>query len=951
MISVLGRTRVGDADLVSGRQRSLLAALVLHRGAPVSVARLATLVWGDEQPADAGASLHTLVFRLRRELPEGVTVDATAGHYSLSVPAGDVDVDAVLAWRTTTDAATPAERVPTFEALLRLFRGEPYADLDDLDVLAVKEQLGEVRLAVLEGYADALMAAGRTDDAISALRTVLVERPDRESAVTRLMQALYAAGRQLDALAAASRLREYLREEFGVDPSPAIEAAELAILRHEVPDHAVATPVAPLRTMLPRQISSFIGRDHDLDGLLALTRRARCITVLGAGGIGKTTLAVHVAEELHRTGWHVHVVELGDIEAGADIVSAVVGRVGAVPGDDGSLEAALIRHFGGPQTALVLDNCEHVLDEAAHVATALLAGTEHLRVVATSREPLRVSGEHRWMLHPLDPADARELFVERALAVDPGFESGSDDARVIRLCEQLDGLPLALELAASALSTLAIDDVLDQVADRFTLLAANHRDAPSRQQSMVATLDWSYSRLETAEQQAFDRLGVFAGSFTAADARDVAGERSAQLLPQLVERSLVGRVRGATPVRYEFLDTMRAFARLQRGAALADDRAHHAAWMLRSVTEAAAHVSGPMESMWFRWFRANMANLRQAHQWFVEAGADDDRIRFVRALIMWAWQSDQAEVMGWAAALDGTTHTADLDLASAKAAISLVARSRTAAARVPDAAQVVAAAEDGEHRTAALAHYAAAEVGLFVGDYQFAEEHARRACVRATAGSDDAESIAIAFFAAIDVSFATALSARPEEASRWVTVAEQYANTLDSTAAHAWVNLVRADLLARDHPVRSRIHAQRCLALVDPEEQSFVARVARLTLSAIELHSGTAAVDRATLVEHLSASELQLSWYDTTISLQLTAETLIGHGRLREAAMIIGAVNASAIDPAALGVRGDDLMAAMRARDGGDMVDAACADGATWTLAEAVHFAIDQLQQLPAGPT
>jgi predicted ATPase/DNA-binding SARP family transcriptional activator len=946
LLSLLGRARIGGLDVSSQRQRRLLAALVVHQRTFVSAGRLAAYVWGEDQPNDPVAALHTLVSRLRTSLDQRVIIASSNGEYCLTAPLGALDVDLVIAWRSATESLDSTQRVATLDELLALFRGEPFVDLDDVDVLSVKEQLGEIRLAMLESRAEALSQLGRLEEAIISLRAVVAERPDRESAVLSMMAVLYALGRQVEALAAASTLRAYLLDEFGVDPSPRVAELELAVLRHDVERFEPLSPRTTERlNRAPHRTTSFVGRQPDIDEITALIGRSRLLTVLGPGGMGKTSIVMEVATGALAQNHIVHVVELADIEVGDDLTSAIAGRVGAVQLDSDTLERALIAFLDVPDTVLVLDNCEHVIESVAALAGRLLASAVNLRILATSREPLRISGEHRWVLGPLTPHDAAALFLDRARAIDPRFAAGANDRRVAELCERLDGLPLALELAAASLSGRGLDVALQQLSDRFALLATNHRMAPARHRSLAATLDWSYSRLEPDEQQAFDRLGVFTGSFTADEARELVGEQAAARLPQLVERSLVMLLDTGGTSRYEMLDTMRAYAQLRRGAALNDDRARHSIWILNAATSATANLMGPDEIRWFRWFRDSMSGFRQAHQWFVSHDDHDNRIRLVRALITWAWQHRQSEVMSWAAALSDQVHTDDPDLASTAAALSTIALSRTPHANLSAAQACVDTAATASAPVAALAHYAAAEIGLFVGRYDLAEQQARQSFDLATLEIGTGDHAALTFFAAIDMGFALSYLGHTVEAETWIAEAERWAYRLDSPGAHAWVSQLRAEAYSLSEPLRARVHAQRCLALVDPDEHGFLNEVAKAALVFIGSVLGERP-DVDTLCRHLENAERHSSWQDLSTSLCIAAYILGKQGKLREAITVIAAVAGSSIDPVAITQRSHELLEHARLDLGTPEFDEAWARGQRWSVVDAVHVTVSELRAM-----
>jgi hypothetical protein len=491
---------------------------------------------------------------------------------------------------------------------------------------------------------------------------------------------------------------------------------------------------------------------------------------------------------------------------------------------------------------------------------------------------------------------------------------------------------------------MSIDEMITLLEDRFSLLRSDSVGTPERHKSLTAALDWSYSRLGASEQHAFDRLGVFAGSFTNQDVRDLIGEQTQRHLMTLVDRSMVMCDRAATPSRFELLDSMRAYARVQRGDALADDRNHHAHWVATSVATAAAHVIGPRELMWFRWFRSNMANIRQAYQWFLESGHDDERIKLLVGLIMWAWQSEQAEVMAWAESLDDETHTDDPNLIAAKTAISAIAISRTknATGRLSNIA--TAAAEKAVPHIAALGFYAAAEIDLFTGALDRAETNAVRAYKCATRSMDERESPGIAFFAAIDAAYAYGWRGRLAEASQWADIAQELAQSLDSTSAHAWVHLVRSEMLEHDSPTRSLVHIRRCTDLVELSEQAFLARVLQSARLAIEDRARRTQIDRNAVLAELTHPK-DLSWYAMTSVLHFAAALLVQDGHANEAAIIVAATVASSVDPASVTRRAENAIAAIRTALPEQAARAAEAEGSTWTLPEAVQLAEQLLRR------
>lgn len=949
LVAVLGRAALDGVEIRSQRQRRLLAALVLHRQSFVTSDRLAEMVWGASQPNDPVGALHTLLSRLRSNLDQRVAISSSNSAYRLIAPRGTLDVDVVSAWRFASESVADEERLHVLDHALSLFRGEPFADLDDVDAFATQEQFREMRIAISEARASCLSQLGRHDEAIASLRFIVAERPDRESTVVQLMAALYTAGHQVAALAAAAELRRHLREEFGIDPSPEVTEFELAVLRHEVGGATRSdTSVIERPNSVRLPITPFVGRDTEVEEIRALTDSCRLITLLGPGGIGKTRLAMELAAEIQGAGRNVHVVELADIEDGDRLLSAIAGRVGAAQSATVSLEDAVVGRLDAAPTLLVLDNCEHIRGAVASVAAGLLASTRRLTVVATSREPLRVSGEQRWMVPALHIDHAVALFLDRARRIDRRFDAVSSDVRVIELCDRLDRLPLALELAASALSGQGLGPLLEQLEDPLTVLVSDDRALPPRHRSITATLEWSYSRLDSAEQHAFDRLGVFAGAFSADDVRHLVGEQSARMLPRLVERSMVTMRDLAGGSTYEMLDTMRSYARTQRGTALDIDRAHHADWILAAAVDASQRLMGPKESASFRWYRQNMANFRQAHQWFVAHDDHENRIRLTDSLIMWAWQHRQAEVLGWAESLSTEAHTEEPRLDAIRVGLSTMALSRTRFADVQLAEGSTTAVGLVSHHAAALAHYAATDICMFVGRYDLAAQHAQQALDHATAGADSVDTVQLAFFATNGAAFANYYLGNMAEAERWSTRAEQLAAQHDSRVAHAWVALARGEGFATRQPDRAKLHTERCLALVDPLEHIAVNEMALYLLNFIDTQLGEPrAIERlCRYVERLDATS---TWHELTTALCVAAETLATLGRVEDATRVVAAVTARSVDPIAIAQRSERLLGHARSTLLDGTFETAWAEGSTWTLTDAAHVTVRGLRSHVGG--
>jgi predicted ATPase/DNA-binding SARP family transcriptional activator len=938
MLSVLGRARIDGRDVGSRRLRQLLAALVLHRGTTVTTDRLAELVWADQQPQDPAASLHTLVSRLRAQLPRVATLDSLSGGYRLRVPSGDVDIEVLCSWRDRVGDASPEMTLATIDERLALVHGEAFADLDDVTVLAPRARVEEEGRALVEARAAALVALGRSDEAIAALRAVLTEHPDRESAVALLMETLYRAGRQLDALAAYSTLRDHLREQFGVDPTTRLAELELAILRHEL---RPGVRTVPRRRVIALPSSSFVGRADDVDGVAALARRSRLVTILGPGGMGKTRVAMQLAARWEAEGERVSVAELADVGNAADLAGAVAAMVGVSSELAPSPAVALCDHFGDDRWILVVDNCEHVLAQVHDLLATLLGSCARLSVVATSREPIGLDGEHRWTLHGLGDADAARLFLDRVAAHDTAAAPVIDDVREV--CARLDGVPLALELAAAALMFTDMADLVRGLDDRFSILNHNRRGAPARHQSLEAVLDWSFDLLAADEREAFLRLGVFAGSFTLDDVRELLGEREAALVPVLVERSLVARVPGATPARFELLETLRAFARHRRGHTLDADDDVYAQWVLATVLKAVERLHGPDEVEHSRLIRRQMPGARHAYHWFVDHGDDAARVQLVTALVVWGWQCDQNEVMAWAVETDQAALATDPDTVISAATAATIALSRTLDLERAErcAERAIGLAHLASPPVAALAHYAAADLALFRGRPLDGVEHGARAY---QLGVEAAPYVAL--FGAVDVAVGLVFAGDTTRADQWIDLADGLASRLGGMYAAAWVDYVRGERWAEEDPARSMESLTRCLERADPEEHSFLAGVAGISRLTATVRNGNDEEQQHAFRVLAERWRRGGSMVQLLTGLRNVVTLLVRDGRLRDGAVVLGAVLAASPDPSWDTLRAAADLRAIEEGLSADVVGAAMAEGAALHLDAAVDRALEML----AGP-
>jgi predicted ATPase/DNA-binding SARP family transcriptional activator len=690
-ISLLGPLQVRvdpttTIEIQGARLRRLLILLALSPGRVVSVAHLVDALWDDEPPAATGNALQALISRLRRTVP-GLPVDARPGGYQLTLDPEAVDLHrfeaAVLAGRALRPADPGAAR-KLLEEALALWRGSALADVADAPFTrAPLARLEELRLTATEELIEARSALEDPAHLVPWLRELVTAYPLRERLAGQLIRTLHRAGRPSEALAAYERLRAELADTLGADPGPELAALHLAVLRGQLaapgppdaeaaPGGAAPPPTARARGALPTALTSFVGRETAVDRVGALLDRARLVTLTGPGGAGKTRLAIESAREVAtRFPDGVWLVELAPVTDPAEVPQALLGPLGLreqaffagsrsriPPGEATEPTVRAIDALSNRRALLVLDNCEHLLDAAAELADRLLAACPDVRVLVTSREPLGITGE---ALHPVeslaqppvgaDPVTALtypsvRLFADRAAAVRPDFEVNDRTVgSVVGICRSLDGMPLAIELAAARLRAMTADQVATRLDDRFRLLTGGSRTALPRHQTLRAVVDWSWDLLDEADRALWRRLAVFTGGATAASVERVCGggELAApevlDRLFALVEKSLV-IVGGTDEPRYQMLETIREYGLDRLGEAGEEQRVRraHADEFLQLAERADRELRSRDQLRWVRRLRAEHDNLHGALRWAIGAGEVSRAVRLTGAL-GWYWWS------------------------------------------------------------------------------------------------------------------------------------------------------------------------------------------------------------------------------------------------------------------------------------------------------------------------
>ena len=608
-VHVLGALEVvgenGSAALPAAKHRRLLAALVLTHGSTASSDLLIDAVWGEAPPASARKLLQVYVSQLRKVLPDGVLIVTRSPGYALELPDGAVDAtrfeQLVGEASQALEDENPALAASLAERALSLWRGRAYAELAYDDVAREESQrLEELRLAATELRLRAKLDLGADSEVRGELLALADAHPLRETVQQLAMLALYRAGRQTEALDLFAATRRRLHDELGLEPGPQLRALQRRILEQSADLERTVGPEIRADP-LPEPPNPLVGRVQELERLRRLLRdgTSRLIVLTGAGGSGKTRLAIEIAREAGSSYANgAALVELAPVQDHTLVVPTIAYALGIAEAPGEPLLETLAYALRGRELLLLLDNAEHVR-AAAPAFAELVSRAPRLTVLVTSRAVLHVSGEHVVPVGPLDADDARELFVRRARAIDPGFELEEGGERAVReICRRLDGLPLALELAAARARVLDPRALLDRLSSRLTLLTAGPRDLPARQQTLRETIAWSTNLLSEHEQNVFAALAVFPAGATLDAAEAVCGA-DLDVLATLVDHHLIRRGGDDRESRFGQLETIREYAEL----ALASDpatnesvRERHADWCIVLAERAETELGGDTQA-------------------------------------------------------------------------------------------------------------------------------------------------------------------------------------------------------------------------------------------------------------------------------------------------------------------------------------------------------------------
>ncbi|MCX2950043.1 BTAD domain-containing putative transcriptional regulator [Lentzea sp. NEAU-D7] len=611
-IGILGPVEAHSPDgkiaLGGPRPRTLLALLAIRAGEIVPLDRLVDELYGSQPPADAANALQGQVSRLRRALGNAALVEFHPAGYRLALPASQVDahrfVSLAADGRQALEQGDPRGAESLLSEALQLWRGPALADVALADHAT---RLEEHRSAAAGSLVAARIRLGKAD--VAEIQDLVRQNPLDERLRGYLMQALNQQGRQAEALQAFEDARALLADELGTDPSPELRAVHLQVLRGQT------------HRELPAQLTSFVGREEELARIASLS--ARLITLTGPGGAGKTRLALQAA------GPGAIFVDLAPAKDVAAATLQALGLKESVLEPEDRLTLALRER----DTLLVLDNCEHLIAEAARLAQHLLSTCPSVRILATSREALGITGETLCPVPPLDPEQSVALFADRARLVNPAFVR---DRHAVDICRELDGLPLAIELAAARTRTLTTEEIAARLNDRFRLLTKGNRAAAPRHQTLRAVVEWSWDLLSEDERDLAACLATFSGGASLEAVEEVC-RHDLETLDALVDKSLVEAADG----RYRMLETIREFCSQHKRVDAA-----HASYFQELAHRADPELRRSDQVRWFARLSAEHANLVQALDW--TTSADPGRALRLVSDLAWYWylKGSRTEVQG-----------------------------------------------------------------------------------------------------------------------------------------------------------------------------------------------------------------------------------------------------------------------------------------------------------------
>lgn len=869
-----------EVDLGGPTQRRLLASLVARSGEVVSVTSLLDDLWGEDPPPSGPQSIQSYVSRLRRQLG-GDIIETQAPGYRLGTNGVVIDSVEFLELARALPSS-PVDRLEQVDLALEMWSGPPFEDFDHVDFAA--RHLVDMRHDIEEERARLLARSGQGAAAVALLERITNTAPLRESAWITLSQVLSQAGRQAEAVRTLDRYRDNLAD-IGLEPGPAFTAAQNEVFE------AATTGVGVER--LPRVETSFLGREAELAELVRLVSERRLVTVVGPGGMGKTRLALETARAWTSTpAVFASLSSLSDErEVGPAILSAIGGETRGNPID--SILARLSRN----PSLLVIDNAEHVIEAAASIAFEIVTGTDTV-VLVTSREPLNVPGEAILALESLDPERAIELYRDRAKDANPDFEASS--ATLDMLCEELDYMPLAIEMAAGRAAALSPDEILARLSPRYGLLDKPRRGGEDRHRSLDAMVDWSYSLLSEDGQRVFERLSVVAGSFDLDTAAALAGFGNVGpsavlgILADLVDRSLIRRT---SKSRFRMLRVLKSYAEQQ--LALSGDetetRTNHARWFANLATEIGTGLSTPDESSWIETANAAVDDLTDALSWSVQTGDLTNAQMILEGLFDWFYHRQPPAITEWGDLVQSLAGDHDVrSVASAWASLAALKQGQAQKAR--DLASAGTAVDGPSGR---FAWFMTGEVACYEDRLDEALSAYRKQLVRAT-NLDDRIGVVDAM---AGETLALAYQGVFERAVDSAIALEKVATDIGAPTYRAYAVYALGEAVAETEPERSAELLQQATDLANSVNNYFIQALSRTALGSVLSRLGR--YDEAAIALHDAMDlweSMGMPGYRWAV-IQYLGALLAQTGDLESAARLLSSAESAGRSPLGAGQR------------------------------------------------
>ncbi|MFP3913901.1 MAG: BTAD domain-containing putative transcriptional regulator [Actinomycetota bacterium] len=860
----------------SAAQRALLAALALRPGEVVSGDRLVDLIWGEDPPDSAGSGLHVFVSRLRKVVGIEHLVTRPPG-YLLADTSTDLE---------TFEALARSPQTPAAEALA-LWRGEPFGELADREPFRAEAiRLSQLRQALEERRVEEAISADPAW-AVAEAEALCQAEPLRETRWELLARALAESGRTPEAVRALSRARETLAE-VGLEPSGTLTDLEDRLLAGAVPSPAAAPPAPERRGVAPPLLASpLVGRDQEMSELAELVRTHRLVTLIGPGGVGKTNLARAVTRADGMPA-EARWCELADHDDPAAVAPAVARAVGAPV--TGRIEETLVESLRRREMVLVLDNCEHLISEAARMAELIIGACPQVVILATSRGPLGVPAEWVFRVRPLDPQRAAvELFMERARSAGAPSES-LDPGTVERICRLVDGLPLAVEMAAARVPALGVTELAERLDDSLAVLSPGPRTGGERHRTLEKVVEWSVDLLDEKERLVLERSAVFAGRFRLAAAEDVAGHppltsgEVAPLLSSLVDRSLLSVEHSDDGVAYLMLDTVR---RVVRGW-LGDEpemAARHAHYYSSLAEEVGAGLVGREEGEARRRLLGELSELRAAVFRSLDS-RPEVAARTCAALYPIVYHCLRADIAAWAVRVFPAVEELDHPAVPTVGAMAALASVQTG--DIAEAVEICERARKTGRRPQDLLRVA--EVSADVATYRgrldevlrFADEMVTVARAR---GEPANEALAL-----VNLTIGLIYTGRRDEATRCLEDARRLNEEVGSETVDSWIDYAEGEMLLDHDPARAGLLLDRAVTTARRTANRFVEGAAGLSAATLRARHGDPEDARAVFAANISHWLEVGDWIHQWVTLRNLALLLERLGDGEGAALVLEAV-------------------------------------------------------------